>query len=57
MIEAVEQAQRILAEHLEPSTRRYAPNTMDRLVSVLDRPEIAAAMERMKSSRGLRVVK
>jgi hypothetical protein len=57
IIEALEEAQRILAEHLEPSARRYAPNTIDRLVSVLDRPEIVAAMERMKASRGLRVVK
>ena len=57
IIEALEEAQRILAEHLEASARRYAPNTIDRLVSVLDRPEIVAAMERMKASRGLRVVK
>src|SRR3954447_3600692 len=57
IIEAVEDAQRILAEHFETGSRRYAPNTIDRLATVLDRPEIIAAMERMKASRGLRVIK
>ena len=57
IIEALEEARRILAKHLEPGARCYAPNTIDRLVTVLDRPELVAAMERMKASRGLRVVK
>jgi hypothetical protein len=57
MIEAVEQAQRILAEHLEPGALRSSVGTIHRLVTVLERPEVLAAMERMKASRGLRLVK
>jgi hypothetical protein len=57
IIEALEQAQRILAEHFESGGVRPAPSTIHRLVTVLDRPELIAALERMKASRGLRVVK
>ena len=57
IIEAVEEAQRVLAEHLEPGAVRSAAITIHRLVTVLDRPALVAAMQRMKASRGLRVVK
>jgi hypothetical protein len=55
IIQAVEQAQRVLAE--EPGALRSAPGTIHKLVTVLDRPEVVAALERMKASRGLRLVK
>jgi hypothetical protein len=57
IIEALEEAQRILAEHFEPGALRQSPSTIHRLATVLDRPELAAAMARMKAGRGLRVVK
>ena len=57
IIEALEEARRILAKHLEPGARCYAPNTINLLAGVLDRPELVDAMERMKASRGLRLVK
>ena len=56
IIEAVEEAQRVLAEHLEPGAVRSAASTIHRVVTVLDRPELVAAMERIKASR-LRLVK
>lgn len=57
IIEAVEEAQRVLAEYLEPGALRSAAGTIHRLVTVLDRPELVGAIERMKASRGLRLVK
>ena len=52
-----EEAQRILAEHLEPGALRSSVGTIYQLVTVLERPELVAALKRMKASRGLRVVK
>ena len=52
-----EEAQRILAEHLEPGALRSSVGTIHQLVTVLERPELVAALKRMKASRGLRVVK
>ena len=57
IIQAVEEAQRVLAEYFEPGALRSAPGTIHKLASVLDRPELAAALERMKADRGLRLVK
>jgi hypothetical protein len=57
IIHAVEEAQRILDEYFEPGTLRSAPGTIHKLATVLDRPELVAALERMKASRGLRLVK
>jgi hypothetical protein len=57
IIEAIEEAQRILAQYNEPGALRSAIGTIHKLVTVLDRPELVAALERMKASRGLRLVK
>ena len=57
IIESFEEAQRILAEHLEPGALRSSAGTIHRLVTVLERPELVAALERMKAGRGLRLVK
>ena len=57
IIQAVEEAQRVLAEYFEPGALRSAPGTIHKLATVLDRPELVAALERMKASRGLRLVR
>lgn len=56
VLEALENAQRILAEYFEPGGRR--PDlTISRLLHVLDREDLAAAQKRLKAGYGLRVVK
>ena len=45
VLDAIEDAQRILAEHIEPP------------LFLLDRREVAAAMKRLRAGYGLRVVK
>ena len=57
IIQALAEAQRILAEHFEPGAIRNPASTIHRLVTVLDRPELVMALERMKAGRGLRLVK
>jgi hypothetical protein len=57
IIEAVEDAQRILAEHFQPGRLRHDASTIHRLVIALERPDLVAAVERMKASRGLYLVK
>jgi len=57
IIEAVEEAQRVLAQYNEPGALRSAVGTIHRLVTVLERPELVAAIGRMKASRGLRIMK
>jgi hypothetical protein len=39
IIDAMEEAQRILAEHLEPGAMQQASRTIHWLVQVLDRPD------------------
>ena len=46
IIDAVEEAQRVLAQYLEPGSLRSTAGTIHQLVTVLDRPELVAAMER-----------
>jgi hypothetical protein len=57
IVDAMEEAQRILAEHLEPGSMQHASRTIHRLVLLLDRPELVAALKRYKAQRGLRIVK
>ena len=57
VIQALDEARHILAEHLEPGSLRNANSTIHRLVTVLDWREVVAALERMKAGRGLRLVK
>jgi len=49
-------AGRIIAEYLEPGPRD-ANETITRLIAVLDRQDLARAMERLDSGYGLRVVR
>ena len=56
VIQAIEEAQRILAEYIEPG-RRDAVATVKALLDVLDRREVVAALNRLKEGYGLHVVK
>jgi hypothetical protein len=57
VLEALEQVQRILAEHYRPGAARRPELTFDQLLVVMDRQDLAAAQQRLKAGRGLRVVK
>jgi len=54
---AIEDAQRVLAQHIEPGSRRNAEATINMLLFLLDRRDVVAAMRRLRASYGLRVVK
>jgi len=56
VLEALEQVQRILAEHYRPGAARRPELTFDQLLLVMDRQDLAAAQQRL-AGRGLRVVK
>jgi hypothetical protein len=56
VIQAIEEAQRILAQYIEPG-RRDAVATVKALLDVLDRLEVVAALNRLKAGYGLYVVK
>jgi hypothetical protein len=56
VIQAIEEAQRILAGYIEPG-RRDAVATVKALLDVLDRREVVAALNRLKAGYGLHVVK
>jgi hypothetical protein len=56
VIQTVEEAQRILAEYIEPG-RRDAVATVNALLEVLGRRRVVAALNRLKAGYGLHVVK
>ncbi|MET3840433.1 hypothetical protein [Bradyrhizobium sp. OAE829] len=56
VVDAMEEAQRILAEHFAPGALHHPASTIHRLVMVLDRPDLTAALKRMKARNGLRTV-
>jgi len=55
LIRAIEDARRILGEYIEPGPRDAKP-TVERLLAVLDKPEIVHALDRMKRRRVIRLV-
>jgi hypothetical protein len=57
VLDATEDAQRILAEYLEPGPRRNPDATMHMLVTILGRRDVVAAVNRLRAGSGLRVVK
>ena len=57
ILDAVEDAQRVLAEYLEPSSWRNPDATISMLVSLLCRRDVLAAVARLRAGYGLRVVK
>ena len=56
VLDAIEEAQRILAEHIEPE-RRNPEATINMLLFLLDRRDVVAAVRRLRAGYGLRVVK
>jgi hypothetical protein len=56
ILDAIEQAQRILAEYVAPGPRN-PDGTMEQLIAVLARPELVAAVKRVRAGYGLKVVK
>ena len=54
---ALEQAQRILNDYIEPGARPAPEFMVKRLLRVLDRRDLALAQERLKVRCGLRVVR
>ena len=56
ILDAVDKAQRILAKYVEPGPRN-PEGTIEDLKSALARPELVAAVERVRAGYGLRVVK
>jgi hypothetical protein len=57
VLDAVEEAQRILAEYVQPGPRRNPDETINMLLFVLDRRDVIAAINRLRSGFGLQVVK
>jgi hypothetical protein len=57
ILDALEQAQRILNDYIEPGARRAPEFMVNRLLRVLDRRDLTLAQERLKARCGLRVVR
>jgi hypothetical protein len=55
ILDAIEQAQHILAGYVEPGPRN-PERTIEELISALARPELVAAVQRVRAGYGLRVV-
>ena len=56
LIEAIERAGVIIAEHLDPRITSDPERTINGLITVLDTPEVAGAIKRSKAGYGLRLV-
>jgi hypothetical protein len=52
---AMDDARRILREYIEPGPRD-AKRTVERLLAVLDKPDLAHALDRMNRRRVIRLV-
>jgi hypothetical protein len=57
ILDAIEDARRILAEYIEPASRRNPEITLGMLLFLLDRPEVVVAIARLRAGYGLRLVK
>jgi hypothetical protein len=57
VLDAIEDAQRISAEHIEPASHRNPETTINMLLFLLYRREVVAAVRRLRDGHGLRVVK
>jgi hypothetical protein len=55
ILDAIEQAQRVLAGYIEPGARD-PEGTMAQLLDGLARPEVLAAVQRVRAGFGLRTV-
>jgi hypothetical protein len=56
ILDAIEQAQHVLAAYVEPGPRD-PEGTMAQLLDALARPEVVAAVQRVRAGFGLRTVK
>jgi hypothetical protein len=52
LIATLHEAGWVVAEYLEPGRPRDAEKTIQQLISILDRPDLAAAMERLDHAHG-----
>lgn len=57
LVDAIERAGVIIAEHIEPGHAQDPEQTVNRLIAVLDTQNVAGAIERLNAGFGLRVVK
>ena len=57
VLDAIEDAQRILAEHIGPASHRNPETIINMLLFLLDRREVVAAVRRLRAGFGLHVVK
>ena len=56
LVRAIEDARRILGEHIEPGRPRNAARAVERLLAVLDRNDVIHALDRIKRRRVMRLV-
>ncbi|NOJ48223.1 hypothetical protein [Bradyrhizobium archetypum] len=56
LLRAIEDARRILGEHVAPEAPGDATHTIERLLAVLDRDEVVHALDRMTRRRTVRLV-
>jgi hypothetical protein len=57
VLDAVQEAQRILAEYAEAGPRRNPDETINMLLYLLDRRDVVAAVSRLRARHGLHVAK
>jgi hypothetical protein len=57
VLDAIEDARRVLAEYLEPGPRRPPDTSISMLVTLLGRHDVVAATKRLLTGPDLRVVK
>jgi hypothetical protein len=57
VLDAVQEAQRILAEYAQPGPRGNPDETINMLLYLLDRSDVVDAVSRLRAGHGLRVVK
>jgi hypothetical protein len=57
LIDAIETAGFIIAQHLDPNQVRDPERNINRLIAVLDTQDLARAIQRLKGRHGLHVVK
>ena len=57
VLDAVEEAQGILAEYTEPDSPRNPETTINMLLFLLDRQDVVPGVRRLRAGYGLRVVK
>jgi hypothetical protein len=57
VLDVIEDAQRILAQHIERGFHRKPETTINMLLFLLDRSEVVAAVRRLRAGYGLRVVR